>query len=196
MRPTEPPQQDKKHSFLKLIGLIVVVLLFPFLKEQFPMLWVDHETTQQSQKTQTVELTEVVDGDTIKFTYNGKEEKARLLLIDTPESYETKTGKPQKFGREASDFLEDYLKGKKIDIEFEETHDQKDKYGRLLIYVFADNQLVQEKLVSEGYARVGYENKQETYYSQLDRAQEEAKRSERNIWSIPGYVTKTGFKDE
>ena len=185
MRPTEPPQQDKKHSFLKLIGLIVVVLLFPFLKEQFPMLWVDHETTQQSQKTQTVELTEVVDGDTIKFKYNGKEEKARLLLIDTPESFATKTGKPQKFGKEASDFLQDYLKGKKIDIEFEETHDQKDKYGRLLVYVFADNQLVQEKLVSEGYARVGYENKEETYYSQLNRAQEKAKRAERNIWSIP-----------
>jgi len=32
----------------------------------------------------------VIDGDTIKISYNGKEKSVRLIGVDTPESYTTR----------------------------------------------------------------------------------------------------------
>jgi len=35
----------------------------------------------------TAKVTRVVDGDTLEIELNGKKEKVRLLLIDTPETH-------------------------------------------------------------------------------------------------------------
>lgn len=46
----------------------------------------------------------VVDGDTIKVIMQGKNTTIRILGIDTPEIYTTRTGYPECYGQEASDF--------------------------------------------------------------------------------------------
>lgn len=191
----EKQTSTKKKSPLRYSVLLLVVVFLPFLNEQFPQLLIAPQTVQEKEQREQVDLLQVIDGDTIKIVYKGKEQKARLLLIDTPESFTTKTGKSQPYGKEASDYLETHLQGKKISIEFENTQDEVDQYGRLLVYVFADNQLIQEQLLVEGYARIGYENKEEVYYERLQQAEEKAKDAKINIWSIPGYVTKYGFRE-
>ena len=50
-----------------------------------------------------------------------------------------------------------------------------------------------EKLISEGYARVGYIYSQKRYLNKLYKAQDYAKLNKLNIWSVEGYVTNKGF---
>ena len=59
---------------------------------------------------------------------------------------------------------------------------KKDKYDRLLAWVFADNELVQEKLVSIGYAEVKYIYANYTYLDKLYKVQEAAKNKKIGIW--------------
>ena len=119
-----------------------------------------------------------VDGDTTVLKIDGKEQKVRFLLIDTPETVKPKT-KVQPFGLEASK----RTKG-----------DKTDRYGRALGYIFVDGTLLQKTLVSEGLARVAYVKEPTTkYLAELEQAQEQAKNESLGIWSIPGYVTQRGF---
>lgn len=72
----------------------------------------------------------VVDGDTIKIIVNGKEEKLRLIGIDTPESVHLDKKKNTKEGKIASEYTKSRLEGRDIKVEFDVQ--ERDKYGRLL----------------------------------------------------------------
>lgn len=75
-----------------------------------------------------------------------------------------------------------------------EGENSRDTYGRLLAYVYADGESVQETLLKEGFARVAYII--DPPYKYLGKFREEeqlAKRNKLNIWSRPGFVTKSGF---
>ncbi|MDD2891888.1 MAG: thermonuclease family protein, partial [Candidatus Gracilibacteria bacterium] len=81
----------------------------------------------------------VVDGDTIKIDINGKTETIRILGIDTPEKFATRTGYKECYGEEASDYAKKLLTGKKVRIEFDDTQDKNDKYGRVLAHIFLED---------------------------------------------------------
>lgn len=138
-------------------------------------------------------ISRVVDGDTIHvINHEGREEKVRLLLIDTPESVHPNK-QPEKFGQEASDFVKGYLK-QGIKVELERGNPAKDKYGRTLGYIFVDGVNFNELMVSKGYARVAYVFEPNTkYLSDLKKAEKRARDRGLNIWSIDGYVTENGF---
>ena len=77
----------------------------------------------------------VVDGDTIKVSMNGKVETLRLIGIDTPETKDPR--KPvQCFGAEASRKATELLAGQKVRLEADASQGERDKYGRLLRYVW------------------------------------------------------------
>ena len=145
-------------------------------------------------------LERVVDGDTMKLKLDetGEIITLRLLLVDTPESVK-KGVDPQPYSIEASNFTKStLLSGDTVYIEYDEG-DKTDKYGRHLGYLWFysnDNsnwQIFNEKLISEGYARVGYIYSQKKYLNELYKAQEYAKSNKLNIWSVDGYVTNKGF---
>ena len=145
-------------------------------------------------------LERVVDGDTMKLKLDetGEIITLRLLLVDTPESVK-KGVEPQPYSIEASNFTKNtLLSGDTVYIEYDEG-DKTDKYGRHLGYLwFYSNddcnwQMFNEKLISEGYARVGYIYSQKKYLNELYKAQEYAKSNKLNIWSVDGYVTNKGF---
>lgn len=50
------------------------------------------QETQEQNNRLAATLVEVTDGDTLKVKVDGKEEKVRLLLIDTPETDHPKEG--------------------------------------------------------------------------------------------------------
>ena len=135
-----------------------------------------------------------VDGDTTVFKIEGKEQKVRFLLIDTPETVKPNT-KVQPFGLEASKRTKELLStAAEITFEYDQG-DKKDRYGRALGYIFVDGTLLQKTLVREGLARVAYVKEPNTkYLLELEEAQEKVKNESLGIWSIPGYVTERGYK--
>ena len=76
----------------------------------------------------------VVDGDTIVVNYQSKNEKVRLLCVNTPESIHRDKKQNIPMGKAASRYTKHRLMGKNVDLEFEGK--QKGYYGRLLAYVF------------------------------------------------------------
>ncbi|MGG3625492.1 thermonuclease family protein [Bacillus gobiensis] len=139
-----------------------------------------------------VDLIQTVDGDTIKVMYNGKEETVRYLLIDTPETKDPNSCM-QPFGQNASDRNKQLVNSEKLEIEFD-VGERKDKYGRLLAYVYADGKSVQETLLKEGLARVAYVYPPNTrYLDQFQSAESSAKNNRTAIWSQSGYASNNGF---
>ncbi|MCY8487160.1 thermonuclease family protein [Bacillus atrophaeus] len=81
----------------------------------------------------------------------------------------------------------------KLQMEFDKG-DHRDKYGRLLAYVYVDGKSVQETLLKEGLARVAYLYEPNTkYIDQFKKDEQEAKTEKLSIWSKNGYVTDRGF---
>ncbi len=153
-------------------------------------------TTTNGEKIvgEQVKVLQVIDGDTMRIDYKGKQRKVRFLLIDAPEMHHETLGQ-QPFGQEALDLNKKLIEqAKVVSIEFDATGDREDKYDRLLAYVYADGKSVQEQLIRAGVVRVGYVyNKQATYLKPFYAAQDEAKAEKRGIWQYPGYVTNRGF---
>lgn len=133
----------------------------------------------------TYQVTKVVDGDTIKINFEGREETVRLLLIDTPETVHP--NKPlEPFGNEASKYVKDTILGKKVQIKI--GSEERDKYGRLLAYVYVDDETIQEQLLRKGLARTAYLYNDLTMLDQFHKAQNVARKKKIGVWSIEGYA--------
>ncbi|MEC2294272.1 MULTISPECIES: endonuclease YokF [Bacillus] len=152
------------------------------------------DKSKEKDKKELVDVTldRAVDGDTIKVTYNGNVDTVRYLLVDTPE-----TKKPnscvQPYGEDASKRNKELVNSGKLQLEFDKG-DRRDKYGRLLAYVYVDGKSVQETLLKEGLARVAYVYEPNTKYIDLFKKDEQEAKSEKlSIWSKNGYVTDRGF---
>lgn len=141
-----------------------------------------------------ITLVETVDGDTIKVKVNGKVEKVRYLLVDTPDS--KKPGMcVQPYAKEASLRNDQLVKGGRLSLELEQG-DARDSYGRLLAYVYVDGKSVQETLLKEGFARVAYiMNPPNKFLLQYREDESLAKRNRVNVWNRTDYVTNRGFNE-
>ncbi len=129
----------------------------------------------------------IIDGDTIKVRYWGKEESIRLIGIDTPESKVNtkakrdaeKTGQDIKIitsmGKRATKYVSSLVKpGHKVTIEFDV--EQRDRYDRLLGYVYLSNgKMLNEEIVKAGYANVKYQDR-------FLKAYQEARERKRGLW--------------
>jgi len=133
----------------------------------------------------------VVDGDTFLLS-NG--DKVRLLGIDTPEKYESKKLDKdvetthqdkktiKKLGKLASDYVKNFVEGKKVYLEKESNYDDKDRYGRLLRWVYLeDGTFVNGKIIRDGYAQV-YEKFPVSKLDELRKFQKEARENNRGLW--------------
>jgi micrococcal nuclease len=127
-------------------------------------------------------VTRVVDGDTIVVTVPGSTEKVRLIGVDTPETVDPR--KPvQCFGLEASNFTKSLLANKTVRLESDPSQGNKDKYGRLLRYVFLSDINVNEELIAQGY---GHEYTYDTpykYQTEFKNAERLARESKKGLWA-------------
>ena len=138
-----------------------------------------------------VKVLDVVDGDTIKVEVDGKSETVRFLLVDTPESVHP--NKPvQPFSKEASKYTEDMLSGSNVELEL--GIGERDKYGRLLAYVYADGKSVQKSLLEKGLARVAYVFEPNIkYVDDYEKIQKQAQQEGIGIWSLENYSQEEGY---
>lgn len=121
-------------------------------------------------------VTRVVDGDTIVVG----DERVRLIGIDTPESVQP--GAPVEcYARRASAFLERLVEGRRVRLELDA--EERDRYGRLLAYVYRDDLFVNAELVRRGYASVATFPPNVRHVETFVRLQREARESGRGLWS-------------
>jgi len=141
-----------------------------------------------------VEFVEPVDGDTAKMKIKGKVETIRFLLVDTPETKHPKLGEQPK-GAQAAAFTKKMLEeADRITLQYDV--EKRDKYERVLAYVFADGVNVQEELLKKGLARVGYVYESRRHLKAFKEAEKFARERGLGIWECSGYVARDGYKPE
>jgi micrococcal nuclease len=94
----------------------------------------------------------VYDGDTFLVSYRGKNEKVRIIGIDAPERNISK--KYSCMGQEVSLLAFETLFQKKVSLVRDRKLKNRDHYGRLLRYVYLDDQDFGKFLLENGYARI------------------------------------------
>jgi micrococcal nuclease len=125
----------------------------------------------------------VTDGDTIKIRVAGKVDIVRLIGIDAPETGSGRTT-VECFGREATNYLRTLLTGKTVRLATDPSQDERDRYDRLLAYVWLDDgTFVNEVLVADGYAHEYTYDAPYKYRDRFRAAEVEARSGERGLWA-------------
>jgi micrococcal nuclease len=121
----------------------------------------------------------IVDGDTIHVQIGGRREKVRYIGINTPEVHHpTKGAEPG--GREASEQNRVLVTGKRIRLELDVQ--DRDRYGRLLAYVWVGDVMINAELVRRGYAQVMTIPPNVRYQALFLKLQRDAREAGRGLW--------------
>ncbi len=132
----------------------------------------------------TYQVEQVVDGDTVELSIDGRRQKVRLIGMDTPEVVDPRKV-VQCFGREASAQAHKLLEGQAVRLEYDVQVGERDKYDRLLGYVFLpDGSNYAEKMIRDGYAHeYTYQSQVYKYQADFKAAEAEAQSAGRGFWS-------------
>lgn len=159
---------------LLVISIFLIALSAVFLSipepARTPTRGVDSQKARPDSKPY---VSEVIDGDTFKLS-DGR--TIRLIGVDTPE-----TDMP--FYDEALAFAESLLMGKRITVEFD--REDRDKYGRFLVYLYADSNFVNEMIITRGLGIVYLFESNLKYARILIESQKRARAAHLGIWSLP-----------
>lgn len=145
---------------MKIKGVIVIFLIV------FSGVFYYH-ISEEKIILEELKVIRIIDGDTLELENN---QKVRLLGINTPE-------KKKPFSKEATKYLEDKTLNKTISLE----NFGYDKYGRILGYIFIENENINEEILRQGLATLYYYEK-DNYYNSLKNAEEKARQNEVNLW--------------
>ena len=126
-------------------------------------------------------VTRIVDGDTIEINYNSTTEKVRMIGIDTPETVKPNT-EVQPYGKEASAFTKSMLLNKYVSLEFDEQ--ERDKYNRLLAYVYIDDVMYNKTLLEKGLAHVATFPPNIKYVEDFIQIEAQAKSDKIGLWEF------------
>ena len=163
------------HNRVKLF--ILVIILFSFGVDQ----------SFAAQKSSKAHVHKVHDGDTVTLRLNGKKYRTRLIGIDAPEMGQ----KP--WGGRAREHLIKIMRQTSWTVFVETDVERKDKYGRLLAYLWTKKQtLINEKMVSDGYAVLLTIAPTVKYGQTLTRAEPRAQTARKGIWGVNGLQESPG----
>lgn len=180
---------------LLMIGLFVWKYIIPRLEQRESR---DKDKVESvdfnSKNKQYAVVKKIFDGDTFEAEINGKTEKVRMLGIDTPERFDSekferdmdRTGRDkktvQKLGELSYENTVRLIGGKKVILVPEPDGDSKDKYGRLLRYIYLeDGTFVNLKIIEEGYANA-YRKFKISKQTELINAEKEARKNNKGLW--------------
>ena len=138
-------------------------------------------------------LIKVVDGDTITVSIKGKKEVVRVIGIDTPEVVD-----PRKtvecFGKEASGMANvTFENNKTVLLESDPTQGDRDKYQRLLRYVWVDDGVGDfgRFMIDGGYASEYTYNLPYKYQNEYKQAEKVASKAKKGLWANDACVSQT-----
>ncbi len=175
----------KEKARMKNINFIAVVFFVLFsvvylVNEKY------HLFGQHNSDT-TVLVVSVHDGDTVSVILNKKQEKVRLTGIDAPEMAQ------EPWGREAKKHLETLLNAAIWKVRLEYDIENKDRYGRILAYLWTDDRkFINLMMIKSGYAMLYTFPPNVKYVNELRAAQKEAREGKLGIWSEEGLKERPG----
>ncbi|OIQ59720.1 thermonuclease precursor [Moorella thermoacetica] len=153
-------------------------------------------------------VTSVADGDTLHVKINGREEKVRLIGVNTPEISHPDLGiKEQPYGKEAAAYTQKRLAGRQVYLELDVG--ERDKYGRLLAYVWLEKpangseaevraKMYNAELLLNGYAQVMTVPPNVKYADLFVKLQKEAREAGKGLWgaavTVPAPAPASGGK--
>lgn len=145
-------KRQRKQILSLLIGLVLIGIVWA--GERFGLI---QETGSQvanvvqSSQPGLYKITKFEDGDTVTVDMNGISERVRMIGVDTPETQDPRVP-VQCFGKAASQFTKDLIGGNDVRLEADPTNTNRDRYNRLLRYVYLpDGRLVNSEIISQGY---------------------------------------------
>jgi micrococcal nuclease len=121
----------------------------------------------------TAKVIRVYDGDTIEIEGG---QKVRYIGIDSSEVYP----KEQCYAQEARKINSDLVMGKVVQLEKDVS--ETDKYGRLLRYVYINNEFINDELVKNGSAKVETVPPDVKYKNEFLQSQTYAKEYKLGLW--------------
>lgn len=125
---------------------------------------------------EVTKVKQVIDGDTLLLA-NG--EKVRLIGVDTPETKHPKKS-VERFGKEAYLFTKSMVEGKEVRLEYD--WQRKDRYGRLLAYVYLiDGAFLNAEIIKQGYG-FAYTKYPFKYLDGFKRYEKGAREQRRGLW--------------
>jgi micrococcal nuclease len=182
----------------KYISFILLFLLF--------LLFLPFCLASKKDKWAEAKVINVIEGDTLEVVIGdeNKPEKVRLMSIAIPEKYKRKKLDKktiQERRKVVSEYIEKLVKNRKVYLEFDAK--KKDRSGNLLAYVhipikiatragktkdkggkdFEFEILLNELLISEGYAGLSRSFRRTKYKRPFLKAQREAKKAKRGFWA-------------
>ena len=152
-----------------LIVAIIIVLVFTYFFINFSQK--NTSISLAASMSEITRVTRVIDGDTIEVA-GGRH--VRYIGINAPEATHC-------FGDKATEKNISLVNGRTITLVSDVA--DKDKYGRLLRYVYVENDFVNDELVRQGFA-VSEPVKPDTLMAQeFLSAQQEAQKENRGLWN-------------
>lgn len=195
-RYTRSMNRKLRHA---VISLLIIIFLVAGEKTYTSLL--PHQSAVEGVKTTVatppsvpaqkglVKVTKVVDGDTIHVMLDGKDQTIRIIGIDTPETVDPR--KPvQCMGQAASDRAKELLSNKFVFLESDPTQGDKDKYGRLLRYVYINGtDDYGLGAIEEGYAHEYTYAVPYKYKTEYKRAEIAAQNAKVGLWAPEACTT-------
>ena len=166
----------QRRLFKLALGLLTIGLTYYFRQ---PVQQAIQSAPQVTASDYTV--VEVSDGDTIKIKMGDKTETVRFIGVDTPETKDPRKS-IQCFGKQASEFTKNALLNKQVRLESDPNDSDRDKYKRLLRYVYVGDELINAKLIREGYA-FAYTIFPFTKIEEFRALESDARANNRGLWA-------------
>ncbi|HSX28878.1 MAG TPA: thermonuclease family protein [Candidatus Saccharimonadales bacterium] len=146
----------------------------------------------QTQNPGLYQVDHAVDGDTIVVKSGDKTETVRFIGVDTPEEKDRR--KPvQCYAQQAADFTKQQVENHQVRLEADSQGDNRDRYGRMLRYVYlSDGTLLNKKLVEDGYgfAMTGFPFSK---MSEFQAAGQQAQAQRKGAWGSCTISMATGY---
>jgi micrococcal nuclease len=155
----------------KYITFITFIKHNPHVIKAFILLYLLLITSGLAFSQETGKVQKVYDGDTVLLS-DGR--KVRYLGINSPEWQEP-------FYLKAKRLNELLVVGKDIRLEFDK--ERVDKYGRLLAYVYVGDQMVNAKLIEDGFAHAFFIPPNRKYNALLLKLQADARERKLGMWA-------------
>lgn len=168
----------KKQRQLFLLALAAIITLVGWAGQELG--WFSSAQLEQNQPG-LYKVVRFSDGDTIIVDMNGTQESIRMIGVDTPETHHPDLP-VQCYGPAASAYTKELIGEQKVRLEADPTNQNRDRYNRLLRYVYLpDGRLVAGELIKNGYgfAYTGFPFTKKDEFVQLESM---AKAENKGLW--------------
>jgi endonuclease YncB( thermonuclease family) len=172
----------RRRLFSRKVSSLITLAITLFLILAQTQGWLD-SAKQEATESQPglYAVTRFIDGDTFAVDMNGNTETVRMIGVDTPETHKPNTP-VQCYGPAAAAYTKNLIGTQKVRLESDPTNQNRDRYNRLLRYVYLpDNRLVQKEIIASGYG-FAYTQFPFTKKDEFVKAEQQADQADKGLW--------------